>query len=342
MKITLALAALLLFACSSSGGEGNPGTQSDAALAASDADTSAGDSFTTSWGPYDVAAGIEDTKCMIRRLNNEREIRVGKISNTLGTISHHFIVYKIAEGEESAEPFDCQPFADVLNPSKGAPLMVTQKSEEILQLPKGVAFTFEPNQLVRLELHFLNATDVTQTVQVDSIFTTVAESAFEHEADFLFIGNPDVNLLPGTTTLGPVYLPLPADLEGTNIFGITGHTHQWGTDVRVGYQVGESGTPSMLYDVTNFSWEEPETIMLEPFQKIEANSGFSFECSWDNQSGKKIKFGEGVNDEMCFFWAYYYPSKGARVCVHSEQAPTVATDLCCPGSELCAFLDGIL
>ena len=72
------------------------------------------------------------------------------------------------------------------------------------------------------------------------------------------VGNPDIDLPPGVSTLGPVYLPLPAELEGTNIFGITGHTHQWGTDVEVGFQQGEGGTPTMLYDIGNFNWEEPD------------------------------------------------------------------------------------
>ncbi len=331
-------------ACSSSP-KGDPNgdpAASDAAPQGPDADTRSGETFTTTWGPYDVEPGTEDTKCMIRRLNNDRQIRVGQINNALGSVSHHFIIYRIAEGEESIEPYDCQPFADVLNPAAGAPLMITQKSEEVLTLPEGVAFTFEPNQLVRLELHFLNATADVQTVQVDSTFTTVAEADFQNEADFLFIGNPDIDLPPGATTLGPVYLPLPAELEGTNIFGITGHTHQWGTDVSVGYQQGPDGTPTMLYDVPNFSWEEPETVMLDPFQSVAADSGFSFSCSWDNQSGGNVKFGDGVNDEMCFFWAYYYPSQGAKVCVHSEQYPDLATDLCCPGQPLCALLDSFI
>ena len=32
----------------------------------------------------------------------------------------------------------------------------------------------------------------------------------------------------------------------------------------------------------------------------------------------RSKFGESANNEMCFFWAYYYPSKGAYVCVHTD------------------------
>lgn len=349
LSAALLLACSSMFACSSSDnpatidGGGDVDVIDATPNPGPDADTRSGEDFTVTWGPYDVPSGVEDTKCMIRRVSNDRSIHVGQIHNVLGDASHHFIVYRIAEGEESTEPFDCQPFADVLNPANGAPLMVTQKAEETLQLPDGVAFTFEPNQLVRLELHYLNATPEPKTVEVTSTFTTVSDADFEFEADFLFIGNPDIDLAPGASvTLGPNFLPLPADIEGANIFGITGHTHELGTDVTVAYQEGEGGPETMLYDIENFDWEEPDTVLLDPPQVVGAGGGFNFSCSWNNTTAEQVTFGEGVSEEMCFFWAYYYPSKGARVCVHSEQAPQVATDLCCPGDALCALLDGLL
>lgn len=348
----LASAALLactsLLACGSDGTGAESDTDGgvsavDAATPTDDADTRAGDEFSVSWGPYDVESGVEDTKCMIRQVNNDRSIHVGKIRNLLGSASHHFIVYRIAEGVESTEPFDCQPFADVLNPENGAPLMITQKADETLELPDGVAFTFEPGQMVRLELHYLNATPETQTVEVTSTFTTVSDADFVHEADFLFVGNPDIDLSPGETeTLGPYFLPLPADIAGANVFGITGHTHELGTDVTVAYRDSADGADSMIYDIENYDWEEPPTVMLDPEVTIGEGGGFNFSCSWTNTTASQVTFGEDVDQEMCFFWAYYYPSKGARVCVHSEQAPQVATDLCCPGDALCALLDTLL
>ncbi len=341
------LATSTLFACgsddgSSAGDDAGPGA-ADAADPGPDADTRSGEEFTATWGPYDIEPGVEDTKCMIRRLDNDRSIHVGKINNVLGNVSHHFIVYRIADGVESTEPFDCSPFADVLNPEDGTPLMITQKADETLELPEGVAFTFEPGQYVRLELHYLNATPETQTVEVTSTFTTVADADFEHEADFLFIGNPDIDLAPGqTATLGPDFLPLPADIAGSNIFGITGHTHELGTDVTVAYRESAEGADTMLYDIENYDWEEPPTVMLDPEIAVNEGGGFNFSCSWTNTTKHQVTFGEDANEEMCFFWAYYYPSKGARVCVHSEQAPEIATDLCCPGDALCALIDGLL
>jgi hypothetical protein len=39
---------------------------------------------------------------------------------------------------------------------------------------------------------------------------------------------------------------------------------------------------------------------------------------------------------MCFFWAYYWPSQGSRVCFHTEQAGS--RDICCPGDSLCSLI----
>ncbi len=302
-----------------------------------------GDSYTVTWGPVDVPAGTEDTQCFIARLGNDVDIHVGEITNVLGSSSHHFIVYRIADGTPSTEPFACQPFAGTLNPQEGAPLMVTQKSEETLTLPSGVAFSLKAGQLIRMEMHYLNATGDTQSVTASSTFKTISDDKFENEADFLFIGNPDIDLAMGPSSLVTDYLPMPAELMGAKIFGITGHTHQWGTNVTVGMKDGENANSVMLYDVQNFNWDEPDTILLDPPAELGATSGFSFTCDYNNQSGGQVGFGEGVEDEMCFFWAYYYPSKGARVCVHSEQGAQFGiTDICCPGNAACDLILGQL
>jgi hypothetical protein len=341
MFTRLSIAAILILSACSSDDAGDGGVVFDAGPNDNvDADTRSGETFTATWGPYDVPAGTEDTRCFVTRLTNDRQIRVGEITNVLGDASHHFIVYRIASGDVSTEPYPCQPFADTLNPANGAPLMVTQKAEETLALPDGVAFTLEPNQLIRLELHFINTTEAVQSVTATSTFRTMAIDDFEFEADFLFVGNPDIDLAPGeVATVGPSFLPLDPDLAGSKIFGITGHTHQYGTDVKV--EIGAPGSEVMIYDVPSFNWDEPDTVMLEPAVDVAADTGFKFSCDFNNTSGQQVGFGEGVDDEMCFFWAYYYPSKGARVCFHTDQQGGL--DLCCPSDNvICAFLEDYL
>lgn len=331
----ISILSLLPLAACGSDGAGSPDGGGE-----SGADAAPGDGFTVTWGPVDVPAGTEHTQCVIKRLDNAGQIRVGKIENVLEATSHHFIVYQVNDDtvEERPEPFECQPFSDTLDPDKGAPLMVTQKSSEVLELPEGVGFTLEENQMVRLELHYINATQETQTAEASSTFHPMAEGDFQDEADFLFIGNPDIEIPPHQEwTLGPSYFPLPGDLEGVNFFAITGHEHQWGTDVYVESAPGESGDGTPVYDVENFNWDEPETVVHDPPFQVPSGGGFRFTCEWFNQSDDTVGFGESANDEMCFFWAYYYPSQGARVCVHSDE---YNADICCPGSSLCSLLEG--
>lgn len=294
-----------------------------------------GESFTITFDPLTVPPGEENTQCVVKRLGNDEAIRVNQIHNVLPAGSHHLIVYRTADTEEVLEPYDCQPFADTLDPTKGSPLMVTQKHDELLTLPDGVAFTLQPGVMIRLEMHYINATPEPLDVSATSTFTTMPEEDFQYEADFLFLGNPDIDIPPNSAfTLGPTFLPLPADLAGSNIFGITGHTHQYGTNVTVDLADAETGPFTSLYDVQGWQWNEPATVFLDPPAVIEEGAGFRFTCEYQNTSANQVAFGESANEEMCFFWAYYYPSKGAFVCAHTDQIPG-GYDLCCPGPALC-------
>src|SRR5690606_9787314 len=121
----LAIAIPLALASACSGDEGAGGEE--------------GASYTITWGPVQVASGEEDTRCVTKRIDNPAQIRVGRIHNELQS-SHHLIVYRVADEVERPDPYPCQPFSDTLDPEKGAPLMVSQRSEDTLELPESVAF----------------------------------------------------------------------------------------------------------------------------------------------------------------------------------------------------------
>ncbi|MBK8257274.1 MAG: hypothetical protein IPK82_31945 [Polyangiaceae bacterium] len=296
-----------------------------------------------SFGPVTLDPGVENTQCIQARLANIEQLRVHQIHNQLSPGSHHMIVYRTADTEEKLTPYDCQPFVDTLDPTKGSPLMVTQKHDELLTLPDNVAFTLQPNQMIRLEVHFINATSEPLEMKATSDFIPIAEADYKYEADFIFLGNPDINIpAMSTHTLGPVFLPLgkllPDIADKATFFAITGHTHQWGKNVKVSVVKDAADPGTSVYDVPDWSWEEPATVQHQPGFSIPPDGGFKFSCEWDNKSAQSVGFGESANDEMCFFWAYYYPSVGSYVCAHSEQAPQFGTDLCCPGSPVCGFL----
>jgi hypothetical protein len=304
-----------------------------------------GQTYTIEWGPVEVQPLEEDTRCVTLELANDIPIRVDSIHNTLGATSHHFIVYRVNGDPINETPTPCTPFVDTLDPTKGAPLMITQRPEETIQLPEGVAFTLQAHQRVRLEMHFINPSNSTVTATATSELHVMPDAEFRDEADFLFIGNPDISLPSSSQvqSLGPTWFPYPSGLDGVNVFALTGHTHQLGVDVNIAVAPTEADPGSMVYQPDNFNWAEPDTVRLDPPLVLPAGGGFRFTCSWINETGGNVGFGESANDEMCFFWAYYYPSKGSKVCVHSEMYTADPLDICCPDDAVfCSLINDYL
>jgi hypothetical protein len=335
-KRALLLSVFTLAACSNS--VGATGSTGSGGAGGAGGGPVSPQSFTVTYDPITVMPGEEHTQCIVKRLNNPTAVHVGTIHNVLGQGSHHLIVYKTNDTMEQTTPFDCQPFTDLLHPEKGTPLMITQKKDDTLTLPKGVAFGIDANQMVRLEMHYINPTSSPLQVTATTTFTPMNEADFQNEAGFLFMGDPDINIpAHGTQTLGPVYLPQPANLSDVKYFGFTGHEHQWGTNVKVDMTTGKTGADTPVYDVPNWTWNEPKTVYVDPPISVPAGGGFHLTCSWNNMSASTVKFGESANDEMCFFWTYYYPNQGAFVCAHTDKVAG-GYDLCCPGNAFCSQL----
>ena len=260
-----------------------------------------------------MAPGQETTKCVVKRLSNVTPIIINKIRTTLAPGSHHMIVYKSNDTDEKPTPFNCTPFAESIF-GGGAPLMITEISEETLEFPPGVGIQLEANQMIRLEAHYLNYYPDTITAHGDVEFFTADSGEISDLADFMFYGTVDINI-PGDGVpydSGWSWLPVHDDV---NVFAITGHTHQWGTNVEITKSTSAGDEGTWLYPGEKpFVWSEAPVVNFDPPVTFGANDGFRFRCTWENNSGSSVGFGESANQEMCFLWAYYYPSKGYTIC----------------------------
>jgi hypothetical protein len=328
------LALVTLACCAVACGKG-PKTYADAPMLS-------GDKYTLTWGPVTVPPLTENTQCVVLNLNNPTPIEVHDLHNTLGPGSHHMIVYKDnMDTTETTTPVNCRPFTGALNLSgMVAPLMITQKSDDTLYLPPGVAHSLAANQMIRIELHYINTNDTPITLTATSEFYAADPATIHDEADILFIGSPDISLPPNQmTTLEQFFSPSRAqlDLSTAKIFAITGHEHHLGTDVQVATSMTNGGPKTMVYTPNPFVWSEPVTQIWAPEFMVPSGGGFDFTCTWYNSTSGTVTFGESANNEMCFFWAYYYPSKGSHVCFHSDK---YAVDLCCPDAgSLCNMVN---
>jgi hypothetical protein len=329
-----------LAACGSGGGSGVDGPPGG-----SDGPPLTGDHFTATWGPVSIpGGGTESTACVTIKLNNPTPVKIHQIHNTLSTVTHHFIVYRdnSADPVENTTPTPCQPFAGTLDLNGGrSPMMITQRSDEVLTLPDGVAYSFGANQFIRLEMHYINASDMAADALGTAEFYVIPDDQVTDEADFLFIGSPDIDftLQPGQSSTLNAFFPTPSTLTGANYFALTGHTHALGTDMNISTAQSQGGALTEVYNPEPFSWSEPETVTHNPPFTIPAGGGFDFTCEWTNggTAPASRQFGESANDEMCFFWAYYYPSQGAKVCIHTDQFG--GFNGCCPDiPQICSAL----
>ncbi len=323
-RLLFALASCsLVLACGKSKGGGTE----------MDAPPLSGDKYALTWGPVAVQPGVENTQCILARLSNASDIMVHQMHNVISTGSHHMIVYKDdMDTTEQLTPYNCQPFTGALNQTGMVePLMITQKSDDELTLPTGVAHHLAANQMIRIELHYINTTDSPIMVTGTAEFYAADPATIQYEANILFIGTPDISLAPGVmTTVEEFFTPSRAnmDLSTAKIFAITGHTHHLGTDMQVATAPTSGGTKTPVYAPNPFVWSEPLTQEWSPEFSIPTGGGFDFKCVYNNTESTTVKFGESANDEMCFFWMYYYPSMGSHVCFHSDNYGGI--DICCP------------
>jgi hypothetical protein len=255
-----------------------------------------------------AAPGEEGTQCLTVQLPNTTPISVTKLHDILSEGSHHFIVSTVTDPTATVMPATaCKPFRTAL---QGGPLAITQRKDDTIVTPPGVGYGLSANQLISLELHYINTDADTLQVQAQTEIYPAEDGANLQDSTVLLIGTTNFSLAPQTTTsTGPRYIPMPSALDGVNYFAITGHTHRLGTAVKVSSATSATATPTVLYAPTDYNWDSPALDQLNPAVQVPSGGGFVLQCDWNNTTNSTITWGESALNEMCFFWAYYYPRK---------------------------------
>ena len=273
-------------------------------------------------GPIKTASGQEYTQCITVNLKNAEGAFVRRFRADLGTGSHHMIVYKSNASAESPVAEDCQGFSGLL--SGEHPIFIAQQAKAELNFPSDengvpVALEIAANQMVRLELHFINTNaqplDVSAKLFVDTVplTTTVVKS------DLAFWGTQQINI--PANSLGDTGVRYQKALANTKTFALTTHQHHLGTAMKVWYAAGIND-PNQKLVADGKNWSDPPLELFSPALDFPDNGngkvssmGLAYQCLWKNTTATDVKFGEGFNDEMCFLWQYYYPSQGFQLCV---------------------------
>src|SRR5262249_20161144 len=124
---------------------------------------------------------------------------------------------------------------------------------------------------------------------------------------FAFNGNLNIPTIPanGEADTGVQFIP---GIPGTHVFALTTHQHHLGTEMQVWFANDASDLSNRVAAGTN--WAAAPLVLFDPPLDFPMGStkGFAYDCHWKNPTGQDVYGGLSANDEMCFFWDYYYPA----------------------------------
>lgn len=256
-----------------------------------------------------LAPGQETTLCVVVPLGNETPQMLRRVHSVIASGSHHLIVYRVpATTPAQLTPTPCEPFADVT--AGISPVIIAESPDSEVVYPDNVGLPVEAHQMMKLEEHFINAGDTTLHSRGTVDFTLIDPDPDVVAANLLFWGPERFEIKPHATGSADLAHAVPA---GVKVFGLTTHEHHFGTLATIELATSASAAGNELY--RNTDWEHPPLKTFDPPLTFDGTQWLRLHCSWFNTSSAPVHFGlSAVTDEMCFFWAYYYPSQGFQVC----------------------------
>jgi hypothetical protein len=302
--VVMSLTGLAFWNCSKSGDNGGGG------------DTTAGTiNFSLSVPPVSVAAGAEQTVCATLAVNNANAIFIRRIRLHSDAGIAQTIVYKASPGELASAPAPCTVLDAI---QTHHPLAVSLSSDMDLQFPAAssgpVGIELAANQMVRVEVHFYNATAAALNAGATLTLDATSVPAGAVHAD-LFLGGTTAISIPAASSSTVAGGFMPVYPSGTFLFAV--QTQEWrtGTGVKVYAAASAADTSNLIFtDTTGFA--AGVKVFSTP---VDMNAkGVKYECSYNNPGVSVRTFGPSVvTDETCFVWQYYYPAAGFKGCVDS-------------------------
>jgi hypothetical protein len=230
---------------------------------------------------WSLGAGAEGYLCASRTLDQDYYIGAIRPVAPLGT--HHTVV---SVGDPAGPDDPGSPCGPMFGNFYAAGV-----GTGTLELPDGVGLIAQAGQQVTVNLHLFNASDqsLAGTSGVEVRLLPAAE--VEHVASITFYG-PFTFTIPATGT--PYSVSEDATASGT-IVGLFPHMHQLGSHFTAEL-IGPSGTTTL--------WDEPYQFESQEFAAIGPidATGMTLRttCTWINDTGGPVSWGDSSNAEMCF------------------------------------------
>jgi len=273
-----------------------------------------GEGFQIHLGPFLVEPGGEKEYFLKYRTDLEETKDVNRIDTYMGDDSHHFILFKYREGEESKKDeglrFD--------NAHTESLIVTANQYPDSMILPDNTAFIWEENTVLDLNSHYINypppkplGAEVYLNVYTDDSGTAA------QEMNTIISPNYDI-VIPNDgnehTFRDPVSIPAN---DTFHVWATASHTHQWGTDFDLynrkldgtkGEHVYDASCPNGIPGCSNPNYDYQHPPIREwdyPFYPLHLQSGAIQEATWVNNGPDTVRWGPTSEDEMMVAAIWY-------------------------------------
>lgn len=217
--------------------------------------------------------------------------------------THHTV---LTVSEASGEPvgdYDCQAGNLDLQMLYAAGV----GTDDVL-FPPGKAVRLRAGDVIHINLHLFNATDGDLAGESGVDILPVAADQVTDEVEMVFAGTDDL-VIPGNgqtvTATGGCTVTQPY-----TILALWPHMHQLATAQKIEHAPSGGGFATLLD--TPYNFDEQKFYPRDPLP-VAAGDQLRVTCSYVNDTGQLVGFGDSSNSEMCFTGIYRFPTLGTHL-----------------------------
>ena len=282
----------------------------------------AGEGFQIHFGPFFIPPSTEQEYYLKFDPGFADTLESNRIDILMSTNSHHFILDRFTQGNETNVEEGYRVNAAHLE-TEG---ITAAQFPGPQYLPPNTAFLLPEAAWLDLNSHYINFS--TDSILKAEVYVNIYTQPHGTAKQIMYTGG-------GLGALAPPFLNVPNDgatytfeaswhsgstfplANDVYVWTMNSHTHQWGTDFDI-YERSLTGLRGdKLFDATNlegdplgipfmYDYTEPPSRVFDPFLFVDKDEGFIFEASYVN-TGPNNNVGWGVTseDEMFIMGIYY-------------------------------------
>ncbi|HVV83263.1 MAG TPA: hypothetical protein VHE35_09290 [Kofleriaceae bacterium] len=295
------LGFVLAAACGGGGPAGGGDDTPPAADAAVDADPVPAGWSMLLQGDWSLPAGQEGYYCVYATVPRDLYIKAFRPLIPIGT--HHTVLTRYSgDHPDGVVPCDVGTNGQsmIYGSGVGSPDFV---------FPPGVGLHLPAGTRLLLNLHLYNASDQPLTGRSGTLFQEATADEIQHVGEIVLAG-PTIGLtVPGgTSTQSGTCNISSVTSEPVQVFALSQHMHKLGRHLKT--VIRRDGQDLVLQDVP-YDFEHQTFQLVQPTIQIQPGDVLTTYCTYDNETGQTVRFGDSSDDEMCFSDLFYYPAQGA-------------------------------